>query len=332
MSKSKVICIGEALIDQIINQSTGDYTNYLGGAPANVACMLGNLHVDTNFIGCIGQDKYGESFIEQFTKLKINLNFLQFNKNFPTRIVKVEKNKEGDRVFVGFQDDINISFADEMLDLHELRNNIHNLEEIYRQTKYIVTGTLCLSAIKTSESMSFLLNYAKQFNIQIIIDLNWRDIFWDHSLSTKHKTRTEQKHIILDFLFYADILKLSKEEALLFFQTSDPLIISKVLPKQPSVIITDGAQPILWYFAGHIGTTNISTAGQIVDTTGAGDAFLGGLISQLLNFNEVVSKEKIEKAINYASACGFLNCLGQGAIENLPDNEKIQTFLKSNGL
>ncbi len=332
MIGSKVVCVGEALIDRIITKSTNEYVNYLGGAPANVACSLANLSVDTVFVGCVGQDDYGKSFVNKFKQLKIDHDFLQVNPNFPTRVVMVERNNEGDRIFVGFQNDTNNYFADEMLNVSEFENKIINLEKIYRNTRYIVTGTLTLANVKTSESIHFLLNYAKNFNIKIIIDLNWRDVFWDHSFLMRNKTRKEQESIIKKFLFFADILKLAKEEALQFFQTSDPLKISQILHKKPSVIITDGDQPILWYLAGHIGTTKIANATNIVDTTGAGDAFLGGLISQLIKLNDVVSKEQIEQVLNYAAVCGLLNCLAHGAIDNLPDNERIQTFLKSNGL
>ena len=50
MISSKVICIGEALVDQIINNPEGNCKNYLGGAPANVACALSKLGVHTEFV------------------------------------------------------------------------------------------------------------------------------------------------------------------------------------------------------------------------------------------------------------------------------------------
>ena len=53
MKKTKVICIGEALIDRIKNKSNQEFTDFLGGAPANVACALRKLQIDSVFIGRI---------------------------------------------------------------------------------------------------------------------------------------------------------------------------------------------------------------------------------------------------------------------------------------
>ena len=56
MKKKKVICIGEALIDRIRNKSNQGFTDFLGGAPANVACALRKLKIDSTFIGSLGND------------------------------------------------------------------------------------------------------------------------------------------------------------------------------------------------------------------------------------------------------------------------------------
>ena len=62
MKKTKVVCIGEALIDRIKNKSNQEYIDFLGGAPANVACALRKLQIDSAFIGRVGSDKFGYKF------------------------------------------------------------------------------------------------------------------------------------------------------------------------------------------------------------------------------------------------------------------------------
>ena len=104
MKKKKVICIGEALIDRIRNKSNQGFTDFLGGAPANVACALRKLKIDATFIGCLGSDDYGKKFITQFNKLDVNLDFLQLDKNSSTRVVNVDRNQFGDRFFSGFEE------------------------------------------------------------------------------------------------------------------------------------------------------------------------------------------------------------------------------------
>ena len=77
MKKNKVVCVGEALIDRIKNKSNQGSTDFLGGAPANVACALRKLKIDSIFLGSLGTDDYGKKFITQFNELGVNLDFLQ---------------------------------------------------------------------------------------------------------------------------------------------------------------------------------------------------------------------------------------------------------------
>ena len=67
----------------------------------------------------------------------------------------------------------------------------------------------------------------------------------------------------------------------------------------------------------------------IVDTTGAGDAFLAGLISKLITSGYPSNELEIEDCIKFASVCGLLTCLGEGAIEQQPYYEKVNKFLGS---
>ena len=107
MKKKKVICIGEALIDRIRNKSNQGFTDFLGGAPANVACALRKLKIDATFIGSLGSDDYGKKFITQFTELEVNLDFLQLDNDSSTRVVNVDRDKFGDRFFSGFENSSN---------------------------------------------------------------------------------------------------------------------------------------------------------------------------------------------------------------------------------
>ena len=113
MKKNKVVCIGEALIDRIRNKSNQGFTDFLGGAPANVACALRKLKIYSIFIGRLGSDDFGKKFIDQFNELGVNLDFLQLDKHLPTRVVNVDRDQFGDRFFSGFEEKSNSYFADE---------------------------------------------------------------------------------------------------------------------------------------------------------------------------------------------------------------------------
>ena len=114
-----------------------------------------------------------------------------------------------------------------------------------------------------------------------------------------------------------------------FGNEKNPLLISQQLSKRPDVIITDGKNPVAWYINGLQGSTEIPDSEKIVDTTGAGDAFLAGLISKLISSGYPSNELQIQDCIKFAIVSGLLTCLGEGAIEQQPDYEKVSKFLGS---
>jgi len=301
----------------------------LGGAPANVACALRKLKIDSTFIGSLGNDDYGKKFIAQFDQLGVNFDFLQLDNDSSTRVVNVDRDKFGDRFFSGFENISHSCFADEVLSKKLKEKQILNLEKSFLEIKYLVTGTVLLSSPKSAETIFFLLEQAKKFEVKIVIDLNWREVFWDHSSFSSEISKAARVNLIKNFLNHANVLKLAKEEATLFFEDDNPLVISQQLSKRPDVIITDGKNPVLWYVNGLQGITETPTSQEIVDTTGAGDAFLAGFISKLITSGYPSNELEIEDCIKFAGVCGLLTCLGEGAIEQQPYYEKVNEFLGS---
>jgi fructokinase len=329
MKKKKVICVGEALIDRIRNKSNQGFTDFLGGAPANVACALRKLKIDSIFIGSLGSDDFGKKIITQFNELEVNLDFLQLDNDSSTRVVNVDRNQFGDRFFSGFEESFHSCFADEVLSMKSIEKEILNLEKFFLETKYLVTGTILLSSPISAETIFFLLEQAKKFEVKIVIDLNWREVFWDYSNFSSKISKATRVNLIKKFLNHANVLKLAKEEATLFFEDENPSLISQQLSSGPDVIITDGKNPISWYINGLKGITETPTSQKVVDTTGAGDAFLAGLISQLITSGYPSNEREIEHCIKFAGVCGLLTCLGEGAIEQQPSYEKVNKFLGS---
>ena len=329
MNKKRVVCIGEALIDRIWNKSNQESSDFLGGAPANVACALKKLKIDSIFIGRLGSDNNGKKFIKQFNKLRVNLDFLQSDNDSSTRVVNVGRDQFGDRFFSGFEESSHSCFADEVLSKKLIEKEILNLEKSFLEIKYLVTGTNLLSSPISAETIFFLIEQANKFEVKIVIDLNWREVFWDHSSFSSEISKAERVNLIKKFLNHANVLKLAKEEATLFFEDKNPLLISQQLSNRPDVIITDGKNPVEWYINGLQGITETLNSQKIVDTTGAGDAFLAGLISKLISSGYPSNEKEIEDCIKFAGVCGLLTCLGEGAIEQQPYYEKVNKFLGS---
>ena len=329
MKKNKVVCVGEALIDRIRNKANQGFTDFLGGAPANVACALRKLNIDSIFIGSLGSDNFAKKFIAEFNKLGVNIDFLQLDSNASTRVVNVDRDKYGDRFFSGFEEKSHSCFADEALSKKLIENELRNLEKLFLETKYLVTGTNLLSSPTSAETIFFLLEKAKEFQVKIIIDLNWRDVFWDYSSFSSKISKKARVNLIKKFLNHAHILKLAKEETTLFFEYENPMLISQQMSESPDVIITDGKNPVAWFINGFQGNSGTPDSKKIVDTTGAGDAFLAGLISKLISSGYPSKESSIKECVNFASVCGLLTCLGEGAIEQQPDYKKVNKFLGS---
>jgi len=329
MKKTKVVCIGEALIDRIRNKSNQGFTDFLGGAPANVACALRKLKIDSIFIGRLGNDDFGKKFIDKFNELGVNLDFLQIDNDLSTRVVNVERDQFGDRFFSGFDATLHSIFADEALSKKLFEKELSNLKKFFLETKYLVSGTILLSSPISAETIYFLFEQANELEVKIIIDLNWREVFWDYSSFSSKISKTARVNLIREFCNHAHVLKLAKEEAILFFEEKNPLLISQQMLKRPDVIITDGENPISWYINGLQGTTEIPETQKIVDTTGAGDAFLAGLISKFIFSGYPLNQLEIQNCIKFSSICGLLTCHGEGAIDQQPDYQNVKKFLGS---
>ena len=153
MKKKKVICLGEALIDRIRNKSNQGFSDFLGGAPANVACALRKLKIDSIFIGSLGNDDNGKKFIKLFNELEVNLDFFQLDNDSSTRVVNVDRDKFGDRFFSGFGESSHSCFADEVLSKKLIEKEILNLEKSFLESQYLVPGTILLSSKISGETI-----------------------------------------------------------------------------------------------------------------------------------------------------------------------------------
>ena len=115
------------------------------------------------------------------------------------------------------------------------------------------------------------------------------------------------------------MIKLAREEALWFFGGDDPSLISAELSQRPDVVVTDGASPVRWCIGGTSGTQLALSPPEVVDTTGAGDAFTAGLLHRWL--------APVAERLRFAAACGALVCAGAGGIDPQPTEAQVEAFL-----
>ena len=335
MKSKKVISLGEALIDRL-GPPGGDpsfdlpVTDCFGGAPANVACALSRLGVDVSFVGSLGNDAFGKSFKNLLIKRGINITGLQQDNLRPTRIVLVRRDSDGERSFEGFAGDKGLGFADQAILLEKM---IKDWPMAIDNAQWLVLGTIPLASEISSNTFLWCIENALHAGIKIALDLNWRPTFWRNKVSTDLAPSLDEKNKIISILKNVSLIKLAKEEAEWFFNTSNPIEISSSLPHGPSVIVTDGSNPVSWLINNHSGNSITISPAKVVDTTGAGDSFTAGLIYKLLSVEfDQLSKHMAEEIIQFAIACGAHVCSGVGAIEAQPYREDIDKLLfLSNG-
>ncbi len=330
MKAGSVIAIGEALIDRL-GPLGGDpsfdlpVTDCFGGAPANVACALSRLGVNVSFIGSLGNDAFGKNFNNLFIQRGINISGLQQDTLRPTRVVLVRRDSNGERSFEGFEGDKGMGFADQAISREKI---IRDWPLVAEKAQWLVAGTIPLASETSSTAFLWCIENALHAGIKIALDLNWRPTFWRNQFSTVLEPSKKEKNQIFSILKNVSLIKLAKEEAKWFFNTSDPTQISLSFSHQPSVVVTDGANPISWRLNNHIGKSFAIIPSSVVDTTGAGDAFTAGLIYKLISVDlDQISQQIAEEIIQFGIACGSHVCQGLGAIDAQPFLGDIDNLL-----
>ena len=330
MKVEGVISIGEALIDRL-GPPGGDPSfdlpiiDCFGGAPANVACALGRLGANVSFIGSLGHDAFGEDFKKLLVQRGINIAGLQQDNIRPTRVVLVRRDSSGERSFEGFEGDKGLGFADQAISREKI---IKNWSIVKDRAKWLVLGTIPLASEISSNAFLWCLENAWHDGIKIALDLNWRPTFWRNEVSTLMEPSIKERNKIISIATKASLIKLAKEEAQWFFNTSNPAEISSSLPNRPSVVVTDGSNPVLWLLNNHLGKTFAIIPPNLVDTTGAGDAFTAGLIYKLISLElDQINEQIAEEIIKFAIACGSHVCKGIGAIDAQPYLEDVYSLL-----
>lgn len=308
-----VVCLGEALVDRL-GPLGGDpavdrpVDDRLGGAPANVACGLARLGTPVAFAGRVGQDAIGEAFVKLFAERGVETALLQRDPERPSRIVLVRRSRKGERQFQGFAGDEGAGFADQALEPSPLP-----------QARWLLIGTLPLAAPSSASALLAALSRALDQGTAIALDVNWRPTFWDCNADPGAGPSSAAKAAMQPLLEQAALIKLAREEALWLFKADNPGVIQQTLPQRPDVVVTDGAAPVRWQLAAESGQQVAFHPPNVLDTTGAGDAFTAGL----LHHWDAAPQERIR----FAAACGALVCGGAGAIDPQPTRAQVEAFL-----
>ena len=309
-----VVCLGEALVDRL-GPLGGDpaldnpVDDRLGGAPANVACGLARLGTAVAFLGRVGNDLIGERLSHLFQQRGVETSGLQVDPDRPSRIVLVRRSLAGERQFQGFAGNRGQGFADQALRSGSLPIG----------ARWLLLGSIPLASAQSAAALLSAVEQARQHGTAIALDVNWRPKFWDSDADPAAGPSATAQAAVQPLLEAAALIKLAREEALWFFNTDDPAAVRAALPQQPDIVITDGSAPVRWCLEDQTGIQPAFNPPEVVDTTGAGDAFTAGLLHRW-------SASPTER-VRFAAACGALVCGGPGGIDPQPTEAQVEVFL-----
>lgn len=298
-----ILSIGEILAD-MIGTKQGRHVElecFAGGAPFNVAVGIARLGGQVNFLGCVGQDEVGD-FLKAYAAEEGLSKYIQTDDTRNTTIAFVTLNEEGERSFSFLRNHT----ADYAL-------SISSAKELIAKADLVHIGSLMLSEEKGREFAEAVYAFAKERGKRVSFDVNYReDIF---------QSAEEAKGVYASWLSRADVLKLSEDEVQLFFGEKKEEELKR-LSVGRKVFVTLGKHGSVMYENG-AATSCPSINVQVTDTTGAGDAFYAGVLTQI--DRGVTDAQQI---LSFANVCGALATTKHGATEALPNQIEVERLLK----
>ncbi len=319
MKTMDVTSLGELLIDftpaGISEDGCKLFEQNPGGAPANVLAALNKFGLKTAFIGKIGADMHGDFLRTTLESAGISTQGLITDADYFTTLAFVSLSETGERDF---------SFArkpgaDTMLTSAEINSALIEDSKVFHVGSLSMTDEPARSATLTS------LKTAQRAGCIISYDPNYRPPLWN-----SEKEAITQMQCVIPF---ADIIKISDEETrLLTGHDNITDAANTLLTLGPSIVLITLGQKGA-YAACKSGSCIIdSFPSNVVDTTGAGDSFLGGFLYQLIQYNLLpsnVNLNHLEQFVRFANATASLCVEKKGAIPAMPDLAEVKKRLFS---
>ncbi|MCM8711842.1 carbohydrate kinase [Clostridium sp. SYSU_GA19001] len=315
----KIFTIGEALIDFIPEQKgvglkeVRSFQKAPGGAPANVAATVSLLGGESFFIGKLGQDAFGDFLVETLKNVGVETDYIFRTNKANTALAFVSLKEDGERDFSFYRN----PSADMLLDESEINQNWFNAGDIL----HFCSVSLVDAPVRKAHIAA--IEAVKEAGGIISFDPNIRLPLW-HNYE-------EYKNVIRQFIKYADILKISQDE--LEFITGineEEKAIQWLLSFNVEVLlITRGSRGVSAYFGGREVTAEGYKV-KAVDTTGAGDSFIGAFLYQVcsrnLSLTEILNDE-MASVLKFSNAVAALTTMSKGAISALPSLEAVENFM-----
>ncbi len=304
----KVLCIGEALIDMICTdkgmplQEGEHFLKKPGGAPTNVAAAIAALGGEVELAAKVGADPFGKHLQQVMQSFGVGTRWMLEDEKSFTTFAFVSLMEDGERDFYFNRG------ADGQLGWDELKTmSLQDFAIIhFGSATGFLPGPL-------QEAYRLTLDKAKQENIFISFDPNYRQLLFQ----TAQQSFIEQSW---NFLQHCDFFKVSDEEAIMLTGAGSVTEAAGIFLQKTRAVfaITLGKEGTLLGIRGEIEMV-VSIPIKAVDTTGAGDAFVGAVLYQLSKYAkpeiQALTKEQWSEIIFNANKAGARTCEYMGAME-----------------
>ncbi|MCM4166677.1 Fructokinase [Arenibacter antarcticus] len=310
-----VYCIGELLIDFVAEKQGSDlskatdFTKKAGGAPANVAAAVAKLMGSSYFVGCVGKDPFGTFLLNTLEKGNVDISLAQRSATITT-LAFVSLADDGERDFVFSRG------ADKELSYDpDLKNHFKNQIVHFGAATALLGGNL-------EETYSNYFRDALLSDAFVCFDPNFRTDLWKGTENTfvqKCLPFIKQSHLAKFSLEEAQLIsgKQDVTEACVYLHNLGVKTITVTLGKEGTYLSTTTNQKII-----------PSIPVNPVDTTGAGDAFIGCLLQQISQVKNMELTElpfnTLEEMVFLANKVGAITTTNYGAIVALPDQNQLK--------
>ena len=309
---AKLISIGEALIDQV-KKGVKLIGRFTGGAPTNVAAMVAKLGQSSVLLTKIGDDDEGKMILETLRQLGVDTNHIKVTDAHDTTVAKVQVDKKGQRTFTFDRRNA----ADLFLTKEDIDPSLFESGDILH------FGSVNLVPSLSRKAHEFAIDTAKKNDLMLSFDPNLRFNLWPNPLALREAVK--------EFMIGVDIFKVTEEELnFIFPDMSIESAIEKVFQAKITwLILSKGDQGLVAYQAKQKPIVIKGNKVKVVDTTGAGDALIGALLTKLLAAG--ISKSKLASSalkmkdyLTYANAVAALSTTKSGAIESFPSQDDLK--------
>ncbi|EHI0557763.1 aminoimidazole riboside kinase [Escherichia coli] len=302
---AKVWVLGDAVVD-LLPESDGRLLPCPGGAPANVAVGIARLGGTSGFIGRVGDDPFGALMQRTLLTEGVDITYLKQDEWHRTSTVLVDLN---DQVEPSFTFMVRPS-ADLFLETTDL--------PCWRHGEWLHLCSIALSAEPSRTSAFTAMTAIRHAGGFVSFDPNIREDLWQD----EHLLRL----CLRQALQLADVVKLSEEEwRLISGKTQNDRDIC-ALAKEYEIamlLVTKGAEGVVVCYRGqvhHFAGMSVNC----VDSTGAGDAFVAGLLTGLSSTGLSTDEREMRRIIDLAQRCGALAVTAKGAMTALPCRQELE--------